>query len=69
MSATEVETPAAPPRKRRRLPDWLAGNLLLLPTSVWFLFLLVIPTVLIIAYSLGQRGVVVPVHFSWGNLV
>jgi spermidine/putrescine transport system permease protein len=69
LSAKEVETPAVTSRKRRRTPDWLAGNLLLLPTSVWFLFLLVIPTVLIIAYSLGQRGVVVPVHFSWGNLV
>lgn len=69
MSATEVETRAAPSRKRRRVPNWLAGNLLLLPTSVWFLFLLVIPTLLIIAYSLGQRGVIVPIRFSWGNLV
>ena len=51
------------------MPNWLAGNLLLLPTSVWFLFLLVIPTLLIIAYSLGQRGVIVPIRFSWGNLV
>jgi len=69
LSATEVETRAAPSRKRRRVPNWLAGNLLLLPTSVWFLFLLVIPTLLIIAYSLGQRGVIVPIRFSWGNLV
>ena len=69
MSATEVETRATPSRKRRRVPDWLAGNLLLLPTSVWFLFLLVTPTLLIIAYSLGQRGVIVPIRFSWGNLV
>jgi len=51
------------------MPEWLAGNLLLLPTSVWFLFLLVIPTILIIAYSLGQRGVFEPVKFSWDNLV
>ncbi len=69
MSATEIETPAAPARKRRRVPDWLAGNLLLLPTSVWFLFLLVIPTLLVVAYSLGERGLIVPVKFSWGNLV
>jgi spermidine/putrescine transport system permease protein len=69
LSATEVETRATPSRKRRRVPDWLAGNLLLLPTSVWFLFLLVTPTLLIIAYSLGQRGVIVPIRFSWGNLV
>ncbi len=69
MSATEIETPAAPARKRRRVPDWLAGNLLLLPTSVWFLFLLIIPTLLVVAYSLGQRGYIVPVKFAWGNLV
>jgi spermidine/putrescine transport system permease protein len=54
--------------KRRKLPDWLAGNLLLLPTSVWFIFLLVIPTLLIAAYALGQRGVIEPIRFSWGNL-
>ena len=69
MSVTDVETPGAPSHKRRRMPEWLAGNLLLLPTSVWFLFLLVIPTILIIAYSLGQRGVFEPVKFSWDNLV
>ena len=39
------------------------------PTSVWFIFLLVIPTLLIVAYSLGQRGVIEPIRFSWGNLV
>jgi spermidine/putrescine transport system permease protein len=55
--------------KRRKLPDWLAGNLLLLPTSVWFIFLLVIPTLLIMAYALGQRGVIEPIRFSWDNLV
>jgi spermidine/putrescine transport system permease protein len=69
LSVTDVETPGAPSHKRRRMPEWLAGNLLLLPTSVWFLFLLVIPTILIIAYSLGKRGVFEPVKFSWGNLV
>ncbi len=55
--------------RRRKLPDWAAGNLLLLPTSVWFVFLLVIPTLLVAAYSLGQRGVIEPIRFSWGNLV
>ena len=61
---------AKPQRKPRRqkLPDWLAGNLLLAPTSVWFIFLLVIPTLLIAAYALGQRGVIEPIRFSWGNL-
>ena len=57
-----------PKSKRRKLPDWLAGNLLLLPTSVWFIFFLVIPTLLIAAYALGQRGVIEPIRFSWGNL-
>jgi len=51
------------------LPDWLAGNLLLLPTSVWFIFLLVIPMLLVMAYALGQRGVIEPIRFSWDHLV
>jgi spermidine/putrescine transport system permease protein len=55
--------------RRRKLPEWLAGNLLLLPTSVWFVFLLVIPTLLVVAYSLGKRGVIVPITFSWGHLL
>ena len=54
--------------RRQKLPDWLAGNLLLAPTTVWFIFLLVIPTLLIAAYALGQRGVIEPIRFSWGNL-
>jgi spermidine/putrescine transport system permease protein len=76
LSVAEVEAPPAapeppepPPKTRRRLPEWAAGNLLLLPTSLWFLVLLVIPTLLIIAYSLGHRGVVVPIKFSWNSLV
>jgi spermidine/putrescine transport system permease protein len=69
LSAVGVETPEAPPAKRRRLPEWAAGNLLLLPTSVWFLILLVIPTLLIVAYSLGHRGVVVPIKFRSNSLV
>ena len=55
--------------RRQKLPDWLAGNLLLAPTTVWFIFLLVIPTLLIAAYALGQRGVIEPIRFSWGNLI
>jgi hypothetical protein len=42
-----------PSRRRRTLPDWVKGNLLLLPTSVWFIFLLVIPLLIIFDYSLG----------------
>jgi spermidine/putrescine transport system permease protein len=57
-----------PKRKRRKLPDWLAGNLLLLPTTLWFVVLLVIPMLLVIAYSLGRRGVIEPIRFDWGDL-
>jgi spermidine/putrescine transport system permease protein len=35
---------------------------------VWFLFLLVIPTLLVVAYSLGRRGVIEPIRFSWSDL-
>ncbi len=76
MSVAEVESPptpepetAEPPKGRRRLPDWAAGNLLLLPTSLWFVLLLIIPTILIVGYSLGHRGVIVPIKFTWGSLV
>ena len=76
MSVAEVESPPTPepetvepPKGRRRLPDWAAGNLLLLPTSLWFVLLLIIPTILIVGYSLGHRGVIVPIRFSWGSLV
>jgi spermidine/putrescine transport system permease protein len=55
-------------RARRHAPDWLKGNLLLLPTTVWFVFLLVIPTLIIVGYSLGKRGVIQPVQFSWSHL-
>lgn len=67
VTESDAREPAA--HKRRKVPDWLAGNLLLLPTSIWFLFLLVIPTLLVVAYSLGQRGVIEPIRFSWGSLV
>ncbi len=68
MSATDTEARADASPRRRRLPDWLAGNLLLLPTSLWFLFLLIIPMVIILAYSLGKRGLFQPVRFSWSHL-
>jgi spermidine/putrescine transport system permease protein len=60
---------AGPPAKRRRTPNWLAGNVLLLPTTIWFFFLLVIPTLIIFGYSLGHRGVIIPIRFDWGSLV
>jgi len=68
-SRAQTDAPTKKPARSRRLPDWLAGNLLLLPTSVWFLVLLVIPTLLIVAYSLGHRGVIQPIRFTWGSLV
>jgi spermidine/putrescine transport system permease protein len=68
LPTRDKSKPQRKPR-RQKLPDWLAGNLLLAPTTVWFIFLLVIPTLLIAAYALGQRGVIEPIRFSWGNLV
>jgi spermidine/putrescine transport system permease protein len=68
---TYLPTRAKPKSKskwKRRKPDWLAGNLLLLPTSLWFAILLVAPTLLVIAYSLGKRGVIEPITFAWGDL-
>jgi spermidine/putrescine transport system permease protein len=57
-----------PKRRRQKLPQWLSANLLLLPTSVWFAVLLVFPTLIIVAYSLGRRGVIEPIRFSWSDL-
>jgi spermidine/putrescine transport system permease protein len=54
--------------RRRRLPDWLKGHALLLPTTAWFVALLVVPTGIIIGYSLGRRGIAFPVRVDWGNL-
>ncbi|HUI49324.1 MAG TPA: ABC transporter permease [Acidimicrobiia bacterium] len=71
MSVAAADPPPAREQHahRRRLPNWLKANLLLLPTSVWFAFLLVIPTAIIVGYSLGKRGIIDPVHFSWGHLI
>ncbi|MDQ1381186.1 MAG: spermidine/putrescine transport system permease protein, partial [Actinomycetota bacterium] len=67
-SAPPAPASPDPPRHRRTLPDWVKGNLLLLPASVWFAFLLVIPLLIIVEYSLGKRGVIDPVHFTWSHL-
>jgi spermidine/putrescine transport system permease protein len=70
LTDTEQDArPADKPATRRKTPSWLAGNLLLLPTTIWFFFLLIIPTLIIIGYSLGHRGVIVPIRFDWGDLV
>ncbi len=76
MTATETlerpdepAVPSAPPsRHRRRVPGWLSGHVLLLPTSVWFVILLVIPMIIVAGYSLGQRSIYKPVLFSWSHL-
>ncbi len=65
----DAGAPAPASHRRRKLPDWAAGNLLLLPTSIWFVFLLIIPTALIIGYSLGHRSVFEPIRFTWSSLV
>jgi len=65
------EKPSPPPAsrpRRRHAPDWLKGNALLLPTFVWFFLLLVLPSVIIIQYSLGKRGFIPNVTFSWSHL-
>ena len=67
-SAPPAPASPDPPRHRRTLPAWVKGNLLLLPASVWFAFLLVIPLLIIVEYSLGKRGVIDPVHFTWSHL-
>ncbi len=68
MTTTAAETSAPAPRRRRRLPDWLSGQILLLPTTVWFIFLMIIPMVIIVQYSLGSPSLYTPVKFSWSSL-
>jgi spermidine/putrescine transport system permease protein len=51
-----------------RLPEWLKGNLLLLPLAAWLAILLLIPMVIVISYSVGKRGIIEPVRFSWSDL-
>jgi spermidine/putrescine transport system permease protein len=55
-------------RKARHLPDWLKGNILLLPTTVWFIILLVLPSLIILKFSVGHRGFTTPVRFDWHDL-
>ena len=56
------------PARRRQLPNWLKGNLLLLPTTIWLGILLVIPMLIIIGYSVGHRGIIEQVRVNWGHL-
>jgi spermidine/putrescine transport system permease protein len=69
----DVEAPAPPPpeetpKKPRHVPDWVKANALLLPVTLWFLILMIIPSAIIIGYSLGKRGILKPVRFSWSTL-
>ena len=67
----EFSRPEASPqglRRARKWPNWLKGNVLLLPTTAWLIFFLVIPTGIIIWYSLGRRGVIIPVRVSTNDL-
>jgi spermidine/putrescine transport system permease protein len=73
MTAPSAETSsneAGAPHRARRVPDWVKGHILLLPTSVVFLFLLIIPTWIVIQISLARR-VEFPLfgRFSWHHLV
>lgn len=58
----------ATPTRRRKAPDWLKGNVLLLPTSVWFIFLLIIPTIFVIEISLAKRSLYHPFDFNASHL-
>jgi spermidine/putrescine transport system permease protein len=74
LTDTLTPPPPAPPeekpkpQRRRRAPDWVKGNVLLLPTTVWLVILLIVPLAVVASYSLGKRGVVVPVRVDWGDL-
>jgi spermidine/putrescine transport system permease protein len=51
--------PAAPPREHREGGGWrgrLLTALLVLPASLWYLFLLVVPLAIVAVFSFGVRG-------------
>jgi spermidine/putrescine transport system permease protein len=68
VEAPEEPPPEVKPKKPKHAPDWVKGNVLLLPTTVWFLVLMIIPSAIIIAYSFGHRSILKPVRFSWSEL-
>jgi spermidine/putrescine transport system permease protein len=68
VTAPATPAPEAPPRRRRRTPEWLSGHTLLLPTTVVFLFLLVIPLLVVLQYSVARRSIYKPVVFTWSHL-
>jgi spermidine/putrescine transport system permease protein len=64
-----TEVAPAPPSRRRQAPDWLKGNTLLLPTTVWFAFLLLIPMAFVIEISLAKRSIFKPFTFDPSHLI
>ena len=68
MTAAAAADADDAPARRRRLPDWAAGHALLLPTSIVFLFLLIIPMLVVLQYSVARRSIYKPIVFSWSHL-
>jgi spermidine/putrescine transport system permease protein len=56
MPAHAPAVATRPPATLREGPSRLATGLLILPASLWYLFLLVLPIAIVILFSLGERG-------------
>jgi spermidine/putrescine transport system permease protein len=56
MTAEAPAVASRPPATPREGPSRLATGLLILPASLWYLFLLVLPIAIVILFSLGERG-------------
>jgi spermidine/putrescine transport system permease protein len=56
MTAEAPAVATRPPATTRAGPSRLATGLLILPASLWYLFLLVLPIAIVILFSLGERG-------------
>jgi spermidine/putrescine transport system permease protein len=56
MTAGAPAVASRPPATPREGPSRLATALLILPASLWYLFLLVLPIGIVILFSLGKRG-------------
>ena len=59
---------ASTKKRKKGAPDWVKGNALLAPTTVWLLILLMVPLVVVVTYSLGHRSRIPPVRVDWGDL-
>ena len=53
--------------RTRRRAEALRGQLLLLPTTLWLGALLVAPLIVVVAYSIGTRGINPPVRVDWAH--